>query len=227
MKDARKNRGSADPRYRTWVTWNEMKKRCTDPEDEGYPGYGGRGITIHPPWLESFDAFLQDMGPRPQGTTIERIDNDGNYEPGNCTWADAKAQARNRRNNRFVTFRGETLIVTDWAKRLGVHPTTLFVRLERGWPLEEALTLGPCPRGWSPEDAKRGAVQGRKKREPRDHGIDVCPARGCRSHVRGVDPAEVIEGSMFECDAGHVLEAVVNGNQARLIYTKKRVRLGR
>lgn len=63
-------------------------------------------------------------------------------------------------------------------------------------------------------------------REPKDHSIDVCPARGCRAHVRGVDPAEVFEGSMFECDAGHVLEAVVHGSEARLIYTRKRVRLG-
>lgn len=88
----------ATPEYRSWTP---MKKRCLDPANIGWKRYGGRGITIHPQWME-FAPFFADMGPRPPGTTLDRINNDGNYEPGNCRWATPKVQANNRRKVKRV-----------------------------------------------------------------------------------------------------------------------------
>lgn len=83
----------------TFSSWTAMKSRCRNPKMKAYLQYGGRGITIAPPWLD-FLTFLADMGPRPEGKTLDRIDTNGNYEPGNCRWATPAEQARNRRNTR-------------------------------------------------------------------------------------------------------------------------------
>ena len=87
---------------RTYNSWHAMKDRCLTVSNKAYAGYGGRGITICDRWKNSFENFLADMGERPEGTSIDRINNDGNYEPGNCRWATAKVQANNRRAKKKI-----------------------------------------------------------------------------------------------------------------------------
>lgn len=127
-----------DPANRVWVA---VIQRCTNPNCSSYHKYGALGIRVCKRWRESFKAFLEDMGPRPCGTTIDRIDNDGHYEPGNCRWATPKQQARNTSRNVFITHNGDTLTISAWAERLGFNNVTLWTRIRRlNWPIEEALT---------------------------------------------------------------------------------------
>ena len=124
-----------------WQTWESMKHRCYKKSSRGYSNYGGRGIRVCERWRHSFKAFLEDMGPRPSADhSIDRIDNDGDYEPGNCRWALRSEQSRNRSDNRILEYRGERMCMTDWARRFGIRKSTLHSRLERGMSVEEALT---------------------------------------------------------------------------------------
>lgn len=126
---------------RTYSVYHNMKKRCLNKNTPNYRIYGGRGITICKRWLISFKNFLADMGDCPSKEhTIERIDNNGNYEPTNCKWATRLEQSKNTRRSVKLTFRGETKVAKDWATQLGISEGALKRRLERGWTLEEALT---------------------------------------------------------------------------------------
>ena len=117
------------------VTWKAMLARC-----KSHPRYQGRGITVCDRWL-TFENFFADMGPKPSlAHSIERINNEGNYEPDNCQWATPKEQSRNKRNNRLLTFQGQTKCVGDWAEETGIHYQTLTSRLNHGWSVEQALT---------------------------------------------------------------------------------------
>lgn len=121
-------------------SWQAMRARCQRPSHTYYKDYGGRGITICERW-ESFEAFLADMGPRPSlKHQIERIDNNGNYEPSNCHWIEAFQQGRNKRNNRLLSYRGETLHIAEWSRRTGLSRETIWHRLKIGWSVEKAIT---------------------------------------------------------------------------------------
>lgn len=121
--------------------WRSMKNRCHIKKHKGYRNYGARGIKVCERWLNSFENFYADMGPRPSPEhSIDRKNNNGNYEPGNCRWATNDVQHRNRSDTHFIEFAGERLPLLDWATKLGLSPRGLRTRLER-LSLEQALTM--------------------------------------------------------------------------------------
>lgn len=122
-----------------WHAWQEMRQRCSNPKNQAFANYGGRGIRVCDRW-EKFENFISDMGMRPPGYELDRINNDGNYEPENCRWVTSRSNKHNKRTNHLVTWKGETLPITVWAERLGMHPRTLCNRIGRGWSLERAMT---------------------------------------------------------------------------------------
>ncbi len=113
-------------------SWRGMIKRCHDPETRHYKNYGGRGIRVCDRWRESFEAFFADMGPRPPGTSIDRINNESGYEPGNCRWATAIEQARNKRTSVKTEFRGMVLCVSEIADIGGISRATVSRRFKAG-----------------------------------------------------------------------------------------------
>jgi hypothetical protein len=124
--------------YRAWQT---MRLRCTVPTNSRYADYGGRGIKVCERWLNSVEAFIADMGPKPSPKhELDRYpDNDGNYEPGNCRWATRSENDRNRRSNRMIECDGEALTLAAWAELSGVNAVTIADRIDRGWPAERAV----------------------------------------------------------------------------------------
>jgi len=124
--------------YRAWAN---MISRCENKNDLSFKDYGGRGIGVSRGWRCSFETFLQDMGNKPTAAhMIDRIDNDGNYEHGNCRWATRTEQNRNRRCNRLVTYKGATKCVSEWAGVVGLPRYTIEKRLDSGWSVERAMT---------------------------------------------------------------------------------------
>jgi hypothetical protein len=127
--------------------WLGMRDRCYHAYCTGYENYGGRGIRMCVEWFDNPDRFATDMGPRPSPKhTLERNDNDGNYEPENCRWATWTEQANNRRHSaqaKLITFRGETLSMGGWARRIGLSRGVVWARLNQGWSTEDALTVPP------------------------------------------------------------------------------------
>ena len=123
-----------------YYTWSRMRSRCQNTNNPSYPDYGGRGITVCERWMD-FLNFRHDMGPRPPGTSIDRINNNGNYEPSNCRWASNSEQANNKRNNRLIIFNGETLTPAQWATKTGLNRNQIIGMLKIGWSIEETLTL--------------------------------------------------------------------------------------
>ena len=131
---------------RLYGTWKSIKQRCCNPNSKQYKGYGGRGIKLCQEWVnfKSFYDWAMDNGydeNAPKGKcTLDRIDNNGNYEPSNCRFVTEKVQANNRRDNHFLTFNNETHTVKQWAEIMGITYETLFSRLNRNWSIERALT---------------------------------------------------------------------------------------
>lgn len=143
-KQVYRHGASTSKAYRAWIA---MLGRCYDPKDCRSANYQGRGIKVCDRWQKSFENFLADMGEPPSGMTLDRINNDGDYEPNNCRWADRRTQSRNRSSARPLTLGGKTQLLTDWARELGMAVPSLKRRLDQWkWPLERALT--EKPRRW-------------------------------------------------------------------------------
>jgi len=120
-------------------SWMSMRQRCLNHRCPAFKNYGGRGIKICARW-ESFENFFADMGHRPDGMELDRINVDGDYEPGNCRWATTLQQGRNQRKTRFATINGVTKPVTEWAQEFGINIRSVNSRLSYGWSIEKALT---------------------------------------------------------------------------------------
>lgn len=124
----------------TYVAWQGMKARCQNARRKDWHLYGGRGIKVCERW-EDFALFLEDMGERPPGMTLDRVDANGNYTPDNCRWATPSDQARNRRCNVVIEHQGQRRTMAEWCELKGIAQSTLWNRLNRlGWPVERALS---------------------------------------------------------------------------------------
>lgn len=129
------------PEYKVW---SRMIDRCCNKNNKSFSNYGGRGIIVCEQWLgiNGFSNFINNMGNRPTSKhSIERIDNNKNYEPNNCHWATKTEQNRNKRNNRMLTYNEITLCVTEWELKLGFPLKSIHNRLQKGWSVPDALTI--------------------------------------------------------------------------------------
>jgi hypothetical protein len=120
-------------------TYRNMMSRCYNPNATGYEYYGGRGITVCDRWKESFENFLEDMGPRPDNMTLDRIEVNGNYEKSNCRWATNEEQGNNRTNNTVIEYLGEKKTIEQWSEILNIKANTITYRLLREWSVAECL----------------------------------------------------------------------------------------
>jgi len=128
-------------RTKEWRCWANMRARCNDPADAYYHNYGGRGIKVCERWMNSYPIFLEDMGYAPTlKHTLDRVNNDGNYEPGNCRWATRSEQMRNTRRSHYIEFNGETKTLVEWQDKTGINYFTILYRLKSGWSMDRALT---------------------------------------------------------------------------------------
>lgn len=122
-----------------YAIWNGMVQRCTNQNSKAFNNYGGRGIKVCDRWM-LFENFYDDMGDRPEGKTLERVDNDGDYSPENCIWATRKQQANNRRVCILLTYNGVTQNISQWAADLKLNAKMLYSRYKRGWSDKDILT---------------------------------------------------------------------------------------
>lgn len=149
------------PEYRAW---QKMKDRCFNPKSQRFDRYGKRGITVCPEWASSFEAFYAHVGPRPSSKhSIERKNNDGNYEPSNVVWATHAEQDNNKCINRVLTFDGRTQTLSQWASETGIPFNTLKYRLNIGWNIEKAMTTPVEKRIWTSSSGNRISTVNRQK----------------------------------------------------------------
>lgn len=125
---------------KVWIAWRSIHRRCYCARHPDYLGYGAKGISVCDRW-RTFENFLADMGEPPTVFhALDRIDNNGNYEPGNCRWATPEQQANNRRNNRTYSCDGKTMTIAQWARASGVPYPRMYMRLTQlGWSIEDAI----------------------------------------------------------------------------------------
>ena len=126
----------------TFISWSAMIARCSNPKTARFKYYLGKGITVCPGW-QRFENFLADMGERPNGKTLERLDSSRGYYPANCVWATPKEQALNRPTTRMITAGYKTQSLTDWARQLNIQPSAIRWRIQHGWGEEQAVTYTP------------------------------------------------------------------------------------
>ncbi len=146
----KRTHGKSDsPEHRAW---SSMKRRCYGNSDKGYKNYGARGITVCDRWLESFDNFYADMGPRPSDKhSIDRIDTNGRYDASNCRWATDLTQMRNRTNTLNFTFGEVTKTLAEWAEEAGMNYYTVWARIFTfGWDPADAVGIPACKNGPNP-----------------------------------------------------------------------------
>lgn len=129
---------------REYRIWQGIKRRCLSEKDAGFPSYGGRGITMCPSWVNSFETFFKDMGSCPDGRSIDRIDNEGHYEPNNCRWATKEQQGNNKRSNVVIIANGRSLTLAEWSRETGIQESTMARRLHGlGWAPEHVVGTPP------------------------------------------------------------------------------------
>lgn len=145
-----------------YYAWRNMRRRCKNPKDAAWHNYGGRGISVCERWMHDYDAFFEDMGPCPDGLTLDRINSNLDYSPENCRWADWETQLNNRRCNVWLEHDGKNMTLGQWAKHLGIGTDTLHRRLNvYKMPPEKALQPGSLAPTWK-------------------HGTRTGYERGCR-----------------------------------------------
>lgn len=148
---------------KSYKTWCFIKQRCYNKKDVDYPYYGGRGVRISDEWINNPELFCEYVESLPRysedGTTIDRINPNRNYERGNLRWLSLGEQQSNKRNNVFLTFDGRTMTMTEWAKETGIAQTTLSRRKKAGWSVEQMLTIRPHP-----HNRPRGNIGGENDR---------------------------------------------------------------
>jgi hypothetical protein len=125
-----------------YKVWDSMVNRCTNPNAQAFHGYGGRGISVCAEWLGpgGYFQFVKDMGPRPDGGSLDRIDNNAGYSPENCRWATHREQCNNKRSNTLLEVDGRSMTVSEWSVASGIRKTTIFERIKRGWDAKRAVT---------------------------------------------------------------------------------------
>jgi hypothetical protein len=136
---------------REYITWKQIKQRCHNPKHDRYNYYGGRGIAVCDEWRGSFKAFIEHIGPKPSPAhTIERIDNDGGYGPGNVRWVTVKEQCRNRRTSHLVEHNGRMISLAELAEIHGLSQQTITSRIHYGWPDDRLAepVRGKLPEGF-------------------------------------------------------------------------------
>lgn len=144
-RETRKTAGAANRKHygkgtRAYTLWKRIRRVCYCSRDPKFHIYGGRGIAMCDRWRLSFLDFYADVGDPPEGLSMDRIDVNGNYEPGNVRWATPRMQANNTRANKHYSLDGKTMSLADWGSELGIDPETLRARIARGWSIERSLT---------------------------------------------------------------------------------------
>lgn len=142
LRKSSKNEFDGHSKHPIYKIWSQMMRRCYNLKAKHYDRYGGRGISVCEDWhsFNNFAAWSDSVGGRPYGTSLDRIDNDGNYEPSNCRWADLKTQHRNTSANIVIEYNGEKKTLVEWSEATGISWPALNNRYHRGWSVERMLT---------------------------------------------------------------------------------------